>query len=64
MTEQPGISLQAQIECVEREIKMRERVYPGLVRTKKMASATAQYETDAMRAVLATLKAIQEPGLI
>jgi hypothetical protein len=49
------ITLQQQINCVTREIKMREIVYPGRVRIGKMKQENADYEIAAMRAVLATL---------
>ena len=53
------ISLPQQIEEVEREIALRERVYPHQVRTGKMRPSIADYHMERMRAVLATLKLIQ-----
>ncbi len=50
-----SITLQQQIDCVTREIKMREFVYPGRIRAGKMKPEKADYEIAAMRAVLATL---------
>lgn len=50
------LSLQGQITEVEREIKLRENVYPRLVQTGKMKSGEADYHTSAMCSVLATLK--------
>lgn len=50
------ITIAAQIACVEREIKMREHVYPRRVADCKMSQAKADDELAAMRAVLATLK--------
>lgn len=49
------VSLQQQIDCVAREIKMREIVYPGRIAAKKMKEEKADYELAAMKAVLATL---------
>lgn len=51
-----------QILCVEREIKMRERVYPRFVGQGKMTQAQAEREIDIMRAVLETLMGLQEQG--
>lgn len=60
----PQVSLARQLEAVEREIKQRARVYPRLVADKKMTQAFADEETAAMRAVLATLRALEarSPG--
>jgi hypothetical protein len=44
-----------QIACVEREIRMREHVYPAMVGKRKMSQRTADLELAAMRAVLRTL---------
>lgn len=49
-----------QIACVRREIAMRERVYPRWVQDRRMAQATADREIACMRAVLATLEAIEK----
>jgi hypothetical protein len=45
----------AMIACVKREIALRARVYPGLVRTRKTIARTAEHEQRAMRAVLKAL---------
>ena len=52
------ISLAAQIAEIEREIKQRERVYPRWVEAGKMPKATADRQTEVMRAVLVTLKGL------
>ena len=44
-----------QIASVEREIKMRERVYPRWVEAKRMTQAKADHELEAMKCVLVTL---------
>jgi hypothetical protein len=48
-------SLSEQIRCIEREIKMRHRVYPGLVDRGKMTTEAYVAEVAAMGAVLQTL---------
>ena len=50
-------SLADQIRCVEREIAMRERVYPKWVAAGRMKLDQSEREIDAMKAVLATVKA-------
>lgn len=50
------ITIRKQIECVEREIAMRERVYPRWVAAGKMTSYRATQELETMRPVLATLE--------
>lgn len=47
------------IECIEREIKMREWVYPGRVAAKKMSQKKADTEMAMMRAVLLTLEELR-----
>lgn len=49
------VSLADQIASVEREIAMRERVYPRWVQSERMTQRQADRELLAMRAVLATL---------
>ena len=46
-----------QMKCVRREISMREQVYPRWVVSGKLKQETADYEIEAMRAVLDTLEA-------
>lgn len=53
------ISQQQMIDCVTREIGMRERVYPRWVADKKMKQEKADHEIAAMKAVLATLVGLQ-----
>ena len=54
-----GIPLSEQIECVKRELQRREIVYPRIVGDGAMPAAKAQTELAEMRAVLATLQALQ-----
>lgn len=55
-----GIPIGDQIECVKREIAMRERVYPTWVDRRRMSKEQADRELGRMRAVLATLQRLQE----
>lgn len=54
------VSLADQVACVEREIKMRERVYPRWVQSERMTQAQAARELLAMRAVLESLRALYD----
>ncbi len=54
----PPPTLLQQIAEVEREIGMRELVYPRQVAAKKMTQQKADWLLTAMRAVLATLKSL------
>lgn len=53
------MALVDEIACVEREVKMRLRVYPRWV---SMSPQKAEQETAQMRAVLDRLKALNEGG--
>ena len=53
------ISLAQQIDEVEHELKLRESIYPGRVRTAKMRPGEAEFHIARMRAVLATLRWLQ-----
>jgi len=52
-------SLDEQIECVERELKLREGVYQRLVWQRRMTSSCAIRELTRMRAVLETLQRVK-----
>lgn len=52
------IPIENQIQCVAREIKMRERCYPRWVRQGRMSESDAQRELERMRAVLHTLQEV------
>ncbi len=54
------ISIIGQIAEVEREIAMREQVYPKQVREGKMKPEAANMLMERMRAVLATLRFCQQ----
>ena len=50
------ITIEDMIKCVEREIVMRQRVYPRWVESKKMSQEKADLEIKTMMAVLDELK--------
>lgn len=52
------IDLSQQLKCVEREIEMRNRVYPRWVASKKLTQAKADQEIAAMQAVAKTLRSV------
>ena len=52
-------AIEQQIACVEREIRMRERVYPRWVQNGKMSHDFARHELETMQAVLETLRGLQ-----
>jgi hypothetical protein len=54
------MTLTEQIRCVEREIKMRQRVYPGLVDRRKLGAKDAERELLTMGRVLETLVQCQQ----
>lgn len=49
-------TLQDQLACAERELKMRQRVYPRWCDQGKMTREKATQETDAMAAIVETLR--------
>lgn len=49
-------TLKQQIQCVEREIAMRERVYPNWIAAKKLKQEKADYEINCMKQVQFTLE--------
>jgi len=57
------ITVQDQIECVEREIKMRKRVYPRWVSSFKMDQEKADREILTMQEVLKTLRQLDTSDL-
>jgi hypothetical protein len=50
-----SISLAEQIRCIERELGLRQRVYPRLIKSGRMLEAEAERQMAAMRAVHETL---------
>lgn len=57
---QRNISLDEQIKCVRRELALRERVYPGWVKSGRMNPERAAREIASMQAVLDTLTAFHD----
>jgi hypothetical protein len=53
------ITLWAQVQCVRREIAMRNRVYARRVQDGKMSQATADKELAEMAAVYETLQRLE-----
>lgn len=49
-------SLEQQLEEVEREIALRNRVYPTMIAKGRMRESVAQYHTGRMHAVAETLR--------
>lgn len=58
-----GIPLAEQVECVEREIRMREKTFPRHVTQGKLTQSIADLELERMRAVLVTLKTLSGSGI-
>jgi hypothetical protein len=56
--------IDAQIACVEREIRFREHVYPRRVEANKMTEKQAREQIALMQAVLATLRKVNESELL
>lgn len=52
------VPIEHQVACVQREISMRERVYPRWVADHRMTQKKADEELAAMRAVLLTLESL------
>lgn len=55
------ISIQQQIACVERELKMRRNNYPRWVNAGNLTQELADKEIARMEAVLTTLKGLCPP---
>ena len=55
------VTIEEQVACVEREVKLRKRVYLRWVGEGRMTQAKADAEIAAMEAVLATLQAQVPP---
>lgn len=56
------VTLAQQIDAVEREIRMREQVYPRRIEAGRMTREQADAELLRMRAVLATLQRLALAG--
>lgn len=53
-------SLDEQIACADREIAMRERVYPAWVRQGRLKQPKADREIETMRAIAASLRRLKD----
>lgn len=50
------VSLDEQIACAERELRLRLNIYPRWVKLGKMNQAAAEHEVDCMVAIVRTLQ--------
>lgn len=57
------VTIDQQIACVEREIAMRKRCYPGWVEKGRMTADKAAHEMNAMTEVLHTLNQMRQASL-
>ena len=53
-----GFTAEELTACAERELRLRERVYPERIKMGKMSAAFAREEIARMRAVLAVVRAL------
>lgn len=56
------VSIAEQLREIEREIKMREGVYPRWVRDGKISARDADHRLAAMKAIRESLKALHPQG--
>ena len=57
------VPLTEQIRCAERELDNRRRFYQKAVDQGRLELVEAEYEIDAMEAIVKTLKNVKEPKL-
>jgi hypothetical protein len=55
-----SVDAKKKLNCLEREIRMRIKVYPRWVAENKMDAAQAQYEIECMESIAADYRAIVE----
>jgi hypothetical protein len=53
------VTISEQIRCAQRELSLRERVYPRWVSDRRMTQDKADREIAGMRAVIATLEHVR-----
>jgi hypothetical protein len=58
------ISTAELIACVEREIKLRQQVYPNRVLTRRMRQKTADRQIAMMRQILEILREIEKAEML
>ena len=56
----PIISTSQKLACVQRELRIRQRVYPGRVERGRMSPSKAAHELRCMAAILEDLRATLE----
>lgn len=56
----PKFPIKELVDCANRELALRLREYPGLVREKKMLPAAAELEVAKMEAIRDILKGLQQ----
>ncbi len=49
------VSLNQQIDEVQRELEMRRSVYPSMIASRRIRASVAEYQTQRLQAVLNTL---------
>jgi len=57
------MTLNEQITCIKRELRLRNSAYPKWVMQGKMQQSVADKEIEAMSAVLETLDSLDDKGL-
>jgi hypothetical protein len=60
----PVITIEQQVKCCARELRLRRHHYPRWVADGKMSQREADYEIAAMYAVLETVRAALPPDLL
>jgi hypothetical protein len=60
MSEAPKVPIDDQVAAAEREVRQREHVYPRRVEAGRMTQAQADRELRNMRAIVETLKGLQQ----
>lgn len=56
MADMPPVTIHDQLACAQRELRMREHVYPRRVANGQMTKELAARETEGMRAIIVTLE--------
>jgi hypothetical protein len=56
-----AFTLEEKIACLEREVRMRKRVYPRWVEAGRMQPAQAEHEMQCMQAIIDDLRAQLPP---
>ena len=58
--EEARYPIEVLVDCAQREVKMRRRVYPNRILTGRMSHAFAQAEIDKMAAIAEVLRELAE----